>query len=281
MNTPALLANACADEVRAALALVSDPELDESVVELGFVTKIEVDDQGGVDICFRLPTYWCAANFAFLMADDMRRAAAELPWVTRVAVQLVEHMNDAQINQGLAHGLSFDQTFGNEASGNLDEVRHIFALKAYQRRQEKLLRHLLEADYAASELAQLGLGQLSTLQLDLEGQKLRTRYLAYRHVVATVVPAASSLAFVDTAGAAIAAEALPVYLRGLRLVSVNTDFNGALCRGLLAARYGADAPPVTLALDEHPIHFIPSSVALSGRAGCTGSGSSLQLAQHI
>lgn len=276
-----LSVSTCEKEVRAALALVSDPELDESVVELGFVTKIAVDDQGGVDIGFRLPTYWCAANFAFLMADDMRRAAAALPWVTRVAVKLVEHMNDAQINQGLARGLSFDQTFGNEASGNLDEVRHIFAVKAFQRRQEKLLRHLLEADYAANELVQLGLGQLSTLPLDAQGQMLRTRYLERRHVVVTAEPAASGLAFVDTAGAAVAAQALPVYLRGLRLVSVNTDFNGALCRGLLAARYGADATPKALDFNEHPIHFIPSKVALSGRADCTDPAASVQLAQHI
>jgi metal-sulfur cluster biosynthetic enzyme len=66
-------------EVLARLATVSDPELDESVTELGFVTDVEVATGGAVRIGFRLPTYWCAANFAFLMAEDMRLAAASLP----------------------------------------------------------------------------------------------------------------------------------------------------------------------------------------------------------
>jgi metal-sulfur cluster biosynthetic enzyme len=257
----------CVAQVRAALEGVSDPELDESVVELGFVTSVEVDLEGGVDISFRLPTYWCASNFAFLMADDMRQAAAALPWVTRVAVRLVEHMNDAQINQGLAHNLSFDQTFGSEANGNLDEVRQIFAVKAFQRRQEKLLRHLLTAGHAAAELVKLSLVQLAVLPLDAQGLVLRMRYLERRGIVSSGESDTSALAFVDKAGVAIVAKALPVYLRGLRLVSVNTDFNGALCRGLLAARYGADLPGAQLGANVFPIHFMRT--AAPGRPGCT------------
>ena len=74
----------------------------------------------------------------------------------------------------------------------------------------------------------------------------------------------SAMAFVDKAGVAITAEALPVYLRGLRLVSVNTDFNGALCRGLLAARYGADFPGAQLGANVHPIHFVRSAAPAAG-----------------
>ena len=79
-------------EVWARLESVIDPELDESVTELGFVTGVEVDVGGDVKVDFRLPTYWCAANFAFLMADDMRIAVAALPWVEKVTVGLGEHM---------------------------------------------------------------------------------------------------------------------------------------------------------------------------------------------
>lgn len=254
----------CVAQVRAALEGVSDPELDESVVELGFVTSVKVDFEGGVDISFRLPTYWCASNFAFLMADDMRQAASALPWVSRVAVQLVEHMNDTQINQGLAHGLSFDQTFGHEADGNLNEVRQIFAVKAFRRRQEKLLRYLLAAGHAAAELVKLSLDQLAVLLLDREGQNLRARYLERRGVVSSGELDTSALAFVDKEGLAINAEALSVYLRGLRLVSVNTDFNGALCRGLLAARYGADPLGGQLGDNVHPIHFMRVAAPAAG-----------------
>ena len=63
-----------AQQVWARLASVIDPELDESVTELGFVTTVEVDAEGGVDIAYRLPTYWCAANFAYLMASDAQEA---------------------------------------------------------------------------------------------------------------------------------------------------------------------------------------------------------------
>lgn len=253
--------NAREAQVWAALEHVSDPELDESVVELGFVTTVETDGEGGVDIGFRLPTYWCAANFAFLMADDMRRAAKALPWVTRVAVRLGEHMNDAQINHGIAHGMSFDQTFGEEASGNsLEEVRQIFAVKAFQRRQEKLLRHLLEAGHPDDQLVSLSIAQLDALRLNADGQALRARYLDRRGVVASDAPGPDATAFVDQSGVAVPTAALPGHLRSLRRVSVNTDFNGALCRGLLATRYGADAPDPGV----QPIHFVRSQASLAG-----------------
>ena len=109
-------------EVWACLQGVTDPELDESVTELNFVTKVDVDPENRVHIEFRLPTYWCAANFSFLMADDMRRAVSALDWVEGVSVVLGEHMYADKINAGLAKGLSFQETFGAEADGNLDEL---------------------------------------------------------------------------------------------------------------------------------------------------------------
>ena len=232
-------------QVRNALAPVCDPELDESVIELGFVTTVEVDGAGGVDIGFRLPTYWCSPNFAFLMADDMRRAVAALPWVTRAGVHLSDHMNDAQINSGLAAGRSFSEVFGAEASGNLEDLRQTFAVKAFQRRQDKLLRHLLDSGRSADEVVALRLEQLQSLALDDAGGALRARYLDRRGVVAA---SDEVLAFIDQHGAPLPAASLPQYLRAMRLVGVNTEFNGALCRGLLQERYGTASP--------HPVHFM-------------------------
>jgi metal-sulfur cluster biosynthetic enzyme len=79
-------------EVRLALDRVTDPELDEPVTDLRFIERLTVDPDGIVSIGFRLPTYWCAANFAFLMAADMQREVATLPWVRQVKVTLGEHM---------------------------------------------------------------------------------------------------------------------------------------------------------------------------------------------
>jgi metal-sulfur cluster biosynthetic enzyme len=102
-----MLPDARVAEVWDRLASVTDPELDESVTELRFVTAVEVDAESRVHIRFRLPTYWCSPNFAFLMADDMRAAAWSLPWVRQVLIDLHDHMYSDMINQGLAEGRSF------------------------------------------------------------------------------------------------------------------------------------------------------------------------------
>lgn len=219
-------------EVRGRLARVVDPELDEAVTELGFVTDLGIDAAGVVRVGFRLPTYWCAANFAFLMADDMRREVSALPWVTRVEVTLGEHMYAEKINRGMAGGLSFQQAFGADAAGNLEALRRTFLVKAFQRRQEALLRHLLDAGHDAASLVALSLAALEALPLDTAGDHLRARYLERRGVIDD-----GAHAFVDADGAPLAASALPDYLKNLARIGINAEFNGAICRGLLAARF--------------------------------------------
>jgi metal-sulfur cluster biosynthetic enzyme len=232
-----------AQQVWARLASVVDPELDESVTELGFVTTVEVDAEGGVDIAYRLPTYWCAANFAYLMASDMRAAVAGLPWVTRIGLTLDEHMYADEINRGMAQNLSFQRAFGDAASDDLDEVRRTFLVKAFQRRQEALLSHLLAKGHEGAKLLALATDELAALGDDPETGRLIRRYLERRHVCT------HELAFVDTNSAPIDPATLGAYLRALRRVGVNAEFNSALCRGLLAARYGE--------VEEQPIHFFP------------------------
>jgi metal-sulfur cluster biosynthetic enzyme len=221
-------------DVRRALARVDDPELDEPVTDLRFIERVEIDAAGAVSIGFRLPTYWCAANFAFLMADDMRREVSALPWVTHVQVVLGEHMYAEKINHGMAAGLSFRDSFGEEASGELHDLRRNFLVKAFQRRQEALLRHLLDAGYAADEVVSLTLEGLGGLDLSEAGRALRRRYLERRDVCAG---AGEMAAFVDAQGSRLIAGELPVYLQALGRIGVNAEFNGALCRGLLAARF--------------------------------------------
>jgi metal-sulfur cluster biosynthetic enzyme len=219
-------------EVLARLDRVSDPELDEPVTDLGFVTEVAVE-AGRVDIRFRLPTYWCAANFAFLMADDMRREVAALPWVEAVAVEIGEHMYADRINDGLRRGLGFREAFGTAADADLDEVRRIFARKSFQRRQEAALRALLAAGHAPAALVALSVAALRGLaHADAPAV---ARYLDRRAVAGAFDGA--SLAFVDLDGGALPAESLQRHLRALRNVAVNIEFNATLCRGLLAARF--------------------------------------------
>jgi metal-sulfur cluster biosynthetic enzyme len=243
IHNTAIQTSAREAEVWARLDGVMDPELDESVTELNFISSLAVDAQNRVHIGFRLPTYWCASNFSFLMADDMRRAASDLSWVEEVHVVLGEHMDAEKINAGLARGLSFQDTFGDEADGDLDDLRQTFLLKAFQRRQAALLSHLTGAGFAAEEFVALSLAGLSALPLDAEGGKLLQRYLERRHVAGPSAP--DDLAFVDAEGEPLMAETFAVYVRALRRVGVNAEFNGALCRGLLAVRFDLDTPLAT------------------------------------
>ncbi len=227
------------DEIRALLATVSDPELDEPVTELGFVTAIRVSAEGDVEIGFRLPTYWCAANFAFMMAEDMRAAAFGAAWVRGVRVVLDEHMYAEAVNRGMAEGLSFREAFGAEANDDLAEVRRTFTMKAFQRRQLALIEHLRAAGVDAESILGLDLASLRRMPLDAGGDLLRARYLEKRAIAGAA--GLADPAFVDGKGEPIAVDGLAAHLRACRRVAVNGEFNGALCRGLLAARYGEDS----------------------------------------
>ena len=228
------------DQVWARLASVMDPELDESVTELNFVTHADVDASHRVRIGFRLPTYWCAANFSFLMADDMRREVLALDWVEGVEVTLGEHMYADRINAGLAQGLSFQQTFGEEADGDVEEVRRTFLVKAFQRRQYAILNHLVAAGCSSDALVAMTMAELEALQLDAEGIGLRRRYFDRREVVGPAPPEAP--AFITSEAAKLNGGDLAKYLSGLRRIGVNAEFNGALCRGLLAVRFDLETP---------------------------------------
>ena len=227
-------------EIWTCLQGVTDPELDESVTELNFVTRVDVGSDNRVHIEFRLPTYWCAANFSFLMADDMRRAVGALDWVEGVSVVLGEHMYADKINAGLAEGLSFQETFGAEADGSLDDLRQTFLVKAFQRRQAALLNHLAAMGLPPEMVVALPLAELESLSGDDEGGKLVRRYIERRAVVGPVHP--DAFAFVDADGARLKAEKLSTYVSGLRRVGVNAEFNSALCRGLLSVRFDLETP---------------------------------------
>src|SRR5882762_4474417 len=196
-------------EIWACLQGVMDPELDESVTDLNFVTKADVDSENRVHIEFRLPTYWCAANFSFLMADDMRRVVSALDWVKGVRVVLGEHMYADKINAGLAEGLSFQETFGVEADGNLDDLRQTFLVKAFQRRQVALLNYLTGIGHSPETIVSLTLMELGCLPVDDEGEKLVRRYLERRAVVGPL--RADEPASVDAKGARVEADGIAAY----------------------------------------------------------------------
>src|ERR1700722_1707503 len=164
-------------EVWSALDTVTDPELDESVTSLEFITSVEIQDGNNVLIEFRLPTYWCAPNFAFLMASDMRDAVSEIPWVREAKVQLHDHFSAELINRGVAFPNGFRDAFPGETDDDLSAVRKKFLGKAYERRQELLIRHLLGSGYEPLWITKASLRELVSLPLKPTGAALQNLYV--------------------------------------------------------------------------------------------------------
>ena len=76
--------------VLGALSGVRDPELDEPITALEFVSALEIEDES-VRVRLRLPTYFCAPNFAYLMVADAQAAALSVPVVERATIFLDDH----------------------------------------------------------------------------------------------------------------------------------------------------------------------------------------------
>ena len=96
-------------EVLDALGTVRDPELDEPVTSLGFVTSCAVSADGVADVRLRLPTYFCAPNFAWLMVADAYDAVSAVPGVRQTQIELEDHFASAEINRGVAARAGFVQ----------------------------------------------------------------------------------------------------------------------------------------------------------------------------
>src|SRR6201998_2403784 len=225
------------DEVWAALERVTDPEIDESVTSLEFGTRVEVGAANQVSIEFRLPTYWCAPNFAFLMASDMRDAVEELPWVEKVSIELVDHFSAALINRSVALKQDFRDAFPGETDGDLTQIRRTFLGKSYQRRQELLIRHLLRMSVDASWLIRATLRDLKELSLDKEGVPLRDLYVfALRRIHGR--SGQDQLAFTTVDRRPLNLDELKNYLRLITGVRRTAEFNGLVCSSLLIARKG-------------------------------------------
>jgi metal-sulfur cluster biosynthetic enzyme len=144
-----------------ALSTVIDPELDEPITDLGFVRSLEVVG-GHVVAHLRLPTSFCAPNFAYLMASDAKDALAALPWTRDVVVELDDHHDSELINAGLAADAGYRGTFRHEADQDLDELRETFQRKAHTAAMERCLTALLRAQphRAVEDLGSVTLGDL-------------------------------------------------------------------------------------------------------------------------
>jgi metal-sulfur cluster biosynthetic enzyme len=234
-------------KVLAALENVLDPELDTSIVELGFIEALNVNEATfDVEMRLKLPTFWCAANFAYLMLWEARSRLLELRGIGQVRVTLEGHFADSEITDGLNKGLSFQEVFPDDASGDLAALRRTFIEKAYLRRHEillELLGHYLDPE----EIASLPLSVFRDNEAGVwlvDGQEnlrlsgaagLFKNYLERREKLG-FPSGPTDLFCLDDKGQVISAEAIKQYLNQCRTTRINIDFNRILCEGLLAAR---------------------------------------------
>jgi metal-sulfur cluster biosynthetic enzyme len=220
-----------AAQVLAALEAVRDPELDEPVTSLGFVASCTVSADGVAGVRLRLPTYFCAPNFAFLMVADAYDAVSGVEGVRRAEVVLEDHFASDAINGGVAARSGFVQSFDGLAAAELDGLRADFLRKAVLAGTDRVCRPLLAAGKTADDLAELTLG-------DVPPSADRERLRARRAELGLPAGDDSALLVDATTGDAIGAQALPLHLRRARLTRVSVEANSGVCRGLLRERYG-------------------------------------------
>lgn len=218
-----------------ALGTVRDPELDEPITDLGFVHEVAVHGPEGAleaRVRLRLPTYFCAPNFAYLMVADAADALRSVPGVTRVDVRLEDHFAAEEINAGVAAGGGFTRSFPGQAAQELDQLRRTFQRKAHTAALERACRRLVSTGVAVEALAGLRLADLPSSP-DTDSLLRRRSELGL-----PITPDAQLM--VDDDGVPVPAEKIAARLRYAQAVRVSIEGNAMLCRGLLRTRYGEE-----------------------------------------
>ena len=230
------------------LEMVLDPELDESILKLGFVKSIAAEN-GHLTIELHLPTYWCAPNFSYMMAEDTRRELLTVGGIHDVTVRLKDHFAAGTIEAGVNAGKSFSQAFPDEASDNLCQLSDLFLRKGYIRRQERLLQNLKNAGLLFEEIAMLRIGDLS---FEDESYRIRhndgricdvgeaevARQYFQRRAEMNLDCSPTAPLIIDLRGREVTAQQLEKYLIRARTVRVALQANGSFCAAVLTARKG-------------------------------------------
>ena len=216
-----------------ALSAVYDPELDEPITSLRFVSSCVATDEGDVEVLLRLPTPQCAPNFAFLMAADARRVVRDVPGVRSVTVRLEDHYTGDEINAALGRGEGFTGAFPGETDDDdLEALRELFVRKALIARQARVCEELMAAGLDTE-------GVIAATVSDLPDTPEVRRCVELREYLG-IASDTGAPAFVLPNGDPLVADQLTRWLRMARLVRVSLETNGGICRSLLAFRHNLD-----------------------------------------
>jgi metal-sulfur cluster biosynthetic enzyme len=221
---------ASVDALLRALETVRDPELDEPVTSLGFVTSCTVSDGGDAQVRLRLPTYFCAPNFAYLMVADAYDAVSALPGVRNTSVVLEEHFAADAINGGVAAQAGFVRSFDGEAVAELDGLRADFLRKAVMAGTDQVCRPLLAAGRDQAALLAMTVGEVPPSRALA---RLRDRRAELGLPAGDDAP----LLIDPVTGASLELDAVPLHLRKAQLTRTSIEANSGICRGMLRHRY--------------------------------------------
>src|SRR5690242_9790997 len=222
--------SARAEALIRALETVRDPELDEPITSLGFVASCAVSAAGDAQVRLRLPTYFCAPNFAYLMVADAYDAVSALPGVRHAEVVLEDHFASDAINGGVAAQAGFVRSFDGEAVSELHGLRADFLRKAVMAGTDQVARPLLSAGTDPAALLAMNLGELPPSRaLD----RLRQRRAELGLPAGDDAP----LLVDPVSGERVAAGSVPLHLRKAKLTRTSIEANSGICRGMLAHRY--------------------------------------------
>jgi metal-sulfur cluster biosynthetic enzyme len=209
---------------------VRDPELDEPVTSLGFVSSCTVSPDGDAQVRLRLPTYFCAPNFAFLMVADAYDAVSATPGVRHAEIVLEDHFASDAINGGVAARAGFAQSFDGEAVGELHELRADFLRKAVMAGTDQVCRPLIAAGTDPASLPGMTLGDVPA---SAALQRLRER----RAELGLPAGDDARLLIDPETGEQVRPDALRMHLGRARLTRTSIEANGSICRGMLRHRY--------------------------------------------
>lgn len=226
-------------EINSVLENVLDPELDASVSELGFAQITSIEDTC-VTIEVRLPTFFCSANFAWIMCTDAKVAVEKLSWVTHAKIILLDHFAMKKINHGVQNGLSFDEVFGLSKVENFEQMRMAFKEKAFAKRQAELIDELRKLKIDRTRICSLSVPQLRLLKNKGGSQKEFSKLLeSYLDIRLELFSKDSLPEFAITRlnGSPLEQNELLDYLREVRRISGSILANGEMCRILMKERY--------------------------------------------
>lgn len=214
----------------AALATVRDPELDEPITTLGFVASCVVSREGHAVVRLRLPTYFCAPNFAYLMVADAYDAVIAVPRVQSAEVILEDHFASDHINAGVAAQAGFVKSFDGEAVAELGDLRAQFLRKAVMAGTDQVCRPLLAAGVTPPELLALTLDAVPATR---ELGRLRQRRAELGLAAGDDAP----LLIDPQTGARVESAAVALHLRKARVTRAGIEANTSICTGMLSQRY--------------------------------------------